>query len=264
MNGPVPYSLASSYRYILAIRLLRPSLTLSFSLSHHPTMTDRHVFNDHTTLVLRSLKGLVASHPYLALVPSLKVVYRADHNSSKVSLICGGGSGHEPGTSGHVGRGLLSASACGDVFASPSARQVFGAVKMVPSDKGTILIITNCELLCVAVVGNGLVIVVTKILVCRAELGGADEENSTGRSRMRRVIPDARMRKTIRGQPHRANQYSANRRYRRQPSFRSCKAHGPIGGTGEHRARGSRRRRERPSFSRKHGRSTLSGGHYAR
>ena len=125
-------------------------------------MTDRHVFNDHTTLVLRSLKGLVASHPYLALVPSLKVVYRADHDPSKVSLICGGGSGHEPGTSGHVGRGLLSASACGDVFASPSARQVFGAVKMVPSDKGTILIITNCELLCVAVVGDELVIAVTK------------------------------------------------------------------------------------------------------
>ena len=66
------------------------------------TMTDRHVFNDHTTLVLRSLKGLVASHPYLSLIPSLKVVYRADHDKSKVSLICGGGSGHEPGTVGFV------------------------------------------------------------------------------------------------------------------------------------------------------------------
>lgn len=61
-------------------------------------MTDRHVFNDHTTLVLRSLKGLVASHPYLNLIPSLKVVYRADQDKKKVALICGGGSGHEPGT----------------------------------------------------------------------------------------------------------------------------------------------------------------------
>lgn len=109
------------------------------------SMTDRHIFNDHTTLVLRSLKGLVASHPSLALIPSLKVVYRADHDRSKVALICGGGSGHEPGTSGHVGRGLLSASVCGDVFASPSAKQVFGAYERVKSDKGTILIITNCE-----------------------------------------------------------------------------------------------------------------------
>lgn len=108
-------------------------------------MTDRHIFNDHTTLVLRSLKGLVATHPYLSLIPSLKVVYRADHDPSKVSLICGGGSGHEPGTVGFVGSGLLNASVAGDVFASPSARQVFGAIERVNSDKGVILIITNCE-----------------------------------------------------------------------------------------------------------------------
>jgi dihydroxyacetone kinase len=108
-------------------------------------MTDRHIFHDHTTLVVRSLRGLVAAHPYLNLIPSLKVVYRADHDRSKVSLICGGGSGHEPGTTGFVGQGLLSASAAGDVFASPSAKQVGAAIKAVPSDKGTILIITNCE-----------------------------------------------------------------------------------------------------------------------
>lgn len=107
-------------------------------------MTDRHIFNDHTTLVVRSLRGLVAGHPYLNLIPSLKVVYRADHDPSKVSLLCGGGSGHEPGTVGFVGKGLLSASVAGDVFASPSAKQVNGGMKAVPSDKGTILIITNC------------------------------------------------------------------------------------------------------------------------
>lgn len=107
-------------------------------------MTDRHIFNDHTTLVVRSLRGLVASHPYLSLIPSLKVVYRADHDPSKVSLLCGGGSGHEPGTVGFVGKGLLSASVAGDVFASPSAKQVSGGMKAVPSNKGTILIITNC------------------------------------------------------------------------------------------------------------------------
>jgi hypothetical protein len=117
------------------------------SCTHQPKkkMTDRHIFNDHTTLVLRSLKGLVATHPYLSLIPSLKVVYRADHDRSKVSLICGGGSGHEPGTVGFVGKGLLNASVAGDVFASPSARQVGGAIERVGSDKGVILIITNCE-----------------------------------------------------------------------------------------------------------------------
>lgn len=108
-------------------------------------MSDRHIFNDHTTLVARSLRGLVAMSPRLNLIPSLKVVYRADADRSKVSLLCGGGSGHEPGTVGFVGEGLLTAAVAGDVFASPSARQVLGGIKAVPSDKGTILIITNCE-----------------------------------------------------------------------------------------------------------------------
>jgi dihydroxyacetone kinase len=42
-----------------------------------------------------------------------------------------------------VGDGLLAASVSGDIFASPSARQVLGAIKAVPSSKGTILLITN-------------------------------------------------------------------------------------------------------------------------
>jgi dihydroxyacetone kinase len=107
-------------------------------------MTDRHVFDDHATLVLKSLQGLVASQPNLSLIPSIKTVIDADHDESKVSLICGGGAGHEPGSTGFVGRGLLSASVSGDTFASPSARQVSGAIKAAPSTNGTLLIITNC------------------------------------------------------------------------------------------------------------------------
>jgi hypothetical protein len=143
------YSVSARYR---PLRYIESLPTIIFSgllfillISYTVRMTDRHIFNDHTTLVLRSLKGLVATHPYLSLIPSLKVVYRADHDPSKVSLICGGGSGHEPGTVGFVGQGLLNASVAGDVFASPSARQVFGAIERVGSEKGVILIITNCE-----------------------------------------------------------------------------------------------------------------------
>ncbi|KAL7422835.1 hypothetical protein Q5752_002131 [Cryptotrichosporon argae] len=107
-------------------------------------MSDRHLFNTNLQdLVVRSLRGLVASHPHLSLLPSLKVVYDGAHDRRRVALLCGGGSGHEPGTVGFVGAGLLSASVAGDVFASPSARQVLGAIRAVPSDKGTILIITN-------------------------------------------------------------------------------------------------------------------------
>ena len=42
-----------------------------------------------------------------------------------------------------MGDGCLSAVACGDIFASPSMKQVIAAVASVPSEKGTILMITN-------------------------------------------------------------------------------------------------------------------------
>ncbi len=39
--------------------------------------------------------------------------------------------------------GLLSAAISGEVFASPSTKQIMAAVEKVPSDKGVILCITN-------------------------------------------------------------------------------------------------------------------------
>jgi dihydroxyacetone kinase len=42
-----------------------------------------------------------------------------------------------------VGDGMLAASVSGDIFGSPSAKQVLGAVKSVPSDAGSILVVTN-------------------------------------------------------------------------------------------------------------------------
>ena len=36
------------------------------------------------------------------------VVYNSAHDRSKVALICGGGSGHEPAHAGYVGEGILA------------------------------------------------------------------------------------------------------------------------------------------------------------
>ncbi|KAK7446302.1 hypothetical protein VKT23_014508 [Stygiomarasmius scandens] len=106
---------------------------------------DRHIFEDHVTnaIVVRALKGLVASHPTLELLEPIKAVIDKDYEKDKVVTISGGGAGHEPGFASFVGRGLLTGAVSGDVFASPSAKQVYGAVKALPSEKGVILIITN-------------------------------------------------------------------------------------------------------------------------
>lgn len=51
-----------------------------------------------------NLEGLVAVNPGLRLLEGHRVVVRADIedaiNNGKVSLICGGGSGHEPAHAG--------------------------------------------------------------------------------------------------------------------------------------------------------------------
>lgn len=108
-------------------------------------MSTKHYFPETAvnTLVPRSLRSLVAANPHLALDEAQRVVVNARNDPSTVSVIGGGGSGHEPAWSGYVGDGLLSAAACGDVFASPSTKQVLAAMRHTPSSKGHILLITN-------------------------------------------------------------------------------------------------------------------------
>ena len=42
--------------------------------------------------------------------PHIKVVLRADWDKSRVALVSGGGSGHEPAHAGFVGAGMLTAA----------------------------------------------------------------------------------------------------------------------------------------------------------
>jgi dihydroxyacetone kinase len=71
------------------------------------------------------------------------VISRKNPDKNKVNLISGGGSGHEPAHAGFVGKGMLDAAVCGDVFASPSVMQVFNAIKHNHSEQGVLLVIKN-------------------------------------------------------------------------------------------------------------------------
>ncbi|KAF9006083.1 Dak1 domain-containing protein [Cyathus striatus] len=103
----------------------------------------KHFLNNPSSLVLDSLTGLCALNPQLALDPHNKIVYIKSHHPSKVALICGGGSGHEPAHAAFVGKGILTSAVCGSVFASPNASQVTQAIKLVDNDKGTVIIVKN-------------------------------------------------------------------------------------------------------------------------
>lgn len=108
----------------------------------------RFFFNDRKQLVNDAIEGLVISAPHGNLVrldidPAIRIVARADWDKSRVAVISGGGSGHEPAHAGFVGKGMLTAAVCGDVFASPSVDAVLNAIVAVTGDRGCLLIVKN-------------------------------------------------------------------------------------------------------------------------
>ena len=104
-------------------------------------------FNSKETLVTDAIDGLLVSSggtlTRLDGYPHIKVVYRSDWDKSKVALLSGGGSGHEPAHAGFVGAGMLTAAVCGEVFASPSVEAVLAGILAVTGEVGCLLIVKN-------------------------------------------------------------------------------------------------------------------------
>lgn len=103
----------------------------------------KKIINKPETVVMEMCNGIAMAHPELEFIQKYKVIKKREINKDKVSLISGGGSGHEPAHAGFIGKGMLDAAVCGDVFASPSQIQVYQAIKETASDRGTLLIIKN-------------------------------------------------------------------------------------------------------------------------
>ncbi|MEO3405031.1 dihydroxyacetone kinase subunit DhaK [Mucilaginibacter sp. CAU 1740] len=101
--------------------------------------------NNPDEVVTEAIDGLL-TNPLLAKLdrfPEVRVVVRKDWDKSKVAVISGGGSGHEPAHAGLVGKGMLTAAVCGDIFASPSVDAVLSAILAVTGDAGSLVIIKN-------------------------------------------------------------------------------------------------------------------------
>ncbi len=108
----------------------------------------RFFFNDRKQMVNDAIEGVIISSRFRNLTrldtdPAIRVVVRKDWKKSKVAIISGGGSGHEPAHVGFVGKGMLTAAVCGDLFASPSVEAVLNAIVAVTGDRGCLLIVKN-------------------------------------------------------------------------------------------------------------------------
>lgn len=107
----------------------------------------REFYNHRDNLVSEAIDGLVAASGgrVVRFAPEghARVVLRNDWDKSKVAIVSGGGSGHEPAHAGLVGKGLLTAAVCGEIFASPSVDAVLSAIVAVTGPPGCLLVVKN-------------------------------------------------------------------------------------------------------------------------
>lgn len=104
----------------------------------------KKIINQPESIVVEMCEGMALAHQdHLVFHQASKSLLRKNLNPKKVTLLCGGGSGHEPAHAGFVGEGMLDGAICGDVFASPSSIQVYKAILETQSEKGTLLIVKN-------------------------------------------------------------------------------------------------------------------------
>ncbi len=71
------------------------------------------------------------------------IKYKNAPIQGKVGIVTGGGSGHKPAFAGYVGRNMVDAVACGEIFSSPPAMMFYDAIKEADGGKGVAVLYGN-------------------------------------------------------------------------------------------------------------------------
>ncbi|GEL65400.1 dihydroxyacetone kinase subunit DhaK [Kozakia baliensis] len=108
----------------------------------------KRFYNHRDTLVAEGIDGFLRSSAGSHLCrleghDNIHVVLRKEWDKSKVAIVSGGGSGHEPAHAGFVGKGMLTAAVCGALFASPNVDAILAAILEVTGEAGCLLIVKN-------------------------------------------------------------------------------------------------------------------------
>src|SRR5579863_1694222 len=109
------------------------------------TMRMKKFINDPKNLVPELLEGFVLAFPDKVKLKGTGTIVRAEPKpAGKVRLVTLGGSGHEPGLSGFVGRGMLDTSVAGEIFAAPGAVKCIEALREAcAGGESALLIVLN-------------------------------------------------------------------------------------------------------------------------
>ena len=118
-------------------------------------MKPKKFINDPSNAVKEFIGGILVQYPnHLRKLANHDVILHssfaddAHPNIQRVSLLSGGGSGHEPSHAGFVGTNMLSGAILGGIFASPSVSSILAAIRAVTvptakGGKGCLLIVKN-------------------------------------------------------------------------------------------------------------------------
>ncbi|TIA89803.1 hypothetical protein E3P99_01929 [Wallemia hederae] len=108
-------------------------------------MSTKHIFDSQSIALDNALRSANALNPTLCVDIPRGIVYdtRPPSPHRSVSVVAGGGSGHNPCHENLVGKGLLQASVSGHIFASPSSSQIVQAIERTPSHHAILLIINQ-------------------------------------------------------------------------------------------------------------------------
>jgi dihydroxyacetone kinase len=101
------------------------------------------LFNEPAAFADEMLEGFVAAHSNLVRRVPGGVVRSQPAAAGKVAVVVGGGSGHYPAFAGLVGPGMADGAALGNIFASPSARQVCSVASAASRGAGVLLCFGN-------------------------------------------------------------------------------------------------------------------------
>lgn len=103
------------------------------------------IINNPDYVVEDMLKGFAAANCDIIAPTSNSRVYKyvGAPVEGKVGIVTGGGSGHKPAFIGYVGKNMCDAVACGEIFASPSAKAFEDAIEAADAGKGVAVLYGN-------------------------------------------------------------------------------------------------------------------------
>ncbi|PIJ51574.1 D-erythrulose kinase [Erwinia sp. OLTSP20] len=102
-----------------------------------------YLFNQPSAFASELTEGFVAANADKVRQVTGGVVRSTRSKPGTVAVVIGGGSGHYPAFAGLVGQGLAHGAAMGNLFASPSARQIYHVARAAENGAGVLLTFGN-------------------------------------------------------------------------------------------------------------------------